>query len=228
MTNTTTLETPIVESSQISARFSFAAATTFLVLLAALHVIKPEIDPSWNFISEYEIGSFGWFMRAAFISLGLSCIALFIAIRSHIRTIGGYFGLAFLLISAVGLFMGGVFTTDPLGTSKDALTTHGNLHQIGAMLDSIPFAALFISWSLARKNHAWSSRRRSLYWAAGLPLLGTAVFLISMVMLFPRDGQFGPGVLLGWPNRFMIVTHCASLMILAWQTISISKPQPVL
>jgi hypothetical protein len=226
MANATILASPIAEGSQISARFSFAAATTFLILLAVLHVIKPEIPPSWNFISEYETGNFGWVMRVAFFSLGLSCIALFIAIRSQIRTIGGYFGQALLLISAVGLFMGGIFTTDPLGTSKDALTTHGNLHQFGAMLDSIPFAALLISWSLARKNQAWSSARCVLFWAAGLPLLGTVVFIVSMVMMFPRDGQFGPSVLLGWPNRFMIVTHCVSLMILAWRTIRLSKPQP--
>src|SRR5262245_14168815 len=224
MANATILTPAIAGGSQLSARFSFATATTFLILLAVLHVIKPEISPSWNFISEYEIGNFGWVMRAAFFSLGLSCITLSIAIRSQIRTIGGYIGLALLLISALGLFIGGIFTTDPLGTSKDALTTHGNLHQFGAMLDSIPFAALLISWSLARKNQAWSSARRALFWAAALPLFGTLVFIVSMVMMFPRDGQFGSGVLMGWPNRFMIVTHCGSLMILAWQTIRLSNP----
>jgi hypothetical protein len=46
--------------SRTAARLSFAAAATFLVLLAALHFIKPELDPSWRMVSEYEIGRYGW------------------------------------------------------------------------------------------------------------------------------------------------------------------------
>jgi len=42
-----------------SARLSLAAAATFLVLVAALHIIKPELNPSWRFISEYAIGDYG-------------------------------------------------------------------------------------------------------------------------------------------------------------------------
>jgi len=42
---------PLTPISRTAARLSFTAAATFLVLLAALHVIKPEFDPSWHFIS---------------------------------------------------------------------------------------------------------------------------------------------------------------------------------
>jgi catechol 2,3-dioxygenase-like lactoylglutathione lyase family enzyme len=42
-----------------AARLSLTAAALFLVLLAILHVIKPEFDPSWRFISEYSIGNCG-------------------------------------------------------------------------------------------------------------------------------------------------------------------------
>lgn len=223
MINAIIQATPITKESQTAARLSFAAGTTFLILLAALHFIKPEIDPSWNFISEYETGRYGWVMRVAFFSLALSCVALFVAVRPQVRTISGYLGLALLLLSAIGMLIGGIFATDPMGTSKNAITTQGNLHQLGALLDSIPFAALFIGWSLGRKNPAWSSARRALLSAAVLPLVGTVVFIVSMVVMFPPDGKFGPGVNLGWPNRLMIVTHCVSLMILAWQAIRLSK-----
>ncbi len=37
---------PVAAISQTAALLSFAAAATFLVLLAALHFIKPELDPS--------------------------------------------------------------------------------------------------------------------------------------------------------------------------------------
>jgi Protein of unknown function (DUF998) len=42
-----------------------------------LHVLKPEMDPSWHMISEYALGRHGWIMRLAFISLAISCVALF-------------------------------------------------------------------------------------------------------------------------------------------------------
>ena len=33
-------------------------AAMFLALLILLHVLKPEFDPTWRMISEYEIGRF--------------------------------------------------------------------------------------------------------------------------------------------------------------------------
>ena len=68
---------PVTAISQTASRLSFAAAVTFLVLLAALHLIKPELDPSWRMVSEYEIGRYGWVMMLVFLSLALSCVALF-------------------------------------------------------------------------------------------------------------------------------------------------------
>ena len=52
----------------------------FIVVLIALHFLEPEYDPSWHFISEYELGNFGWIMMVAFIMWGVSCAALGIAL----------------------------------------------------------------------------------------------------------------------------------------------------
>ena len=46
MAEDTVAARPLTEISQTAARLSFAAATTFLVLLTALHLIKPVLDPS--------------------------------------------------------------------------------------------------------------------------------------------------------------------------------------
>jgi hypothetical protein len=213
---------PVTAISQTAARLSFAAATTFLVLLAALHFIKPEFDPSWRVISEYAIGDYGWIMVLAFLSLALSCVSLFVAIQSQTRTIGGKIGLAFLLVAAAGLIIAAIFTTDPITASRDELTTHGNLHGLGAALGTgFPIAATLIGLSLAR-NEAWSPARRSLLWAAGLTWIGFLVFALSMAIMFPDDGTFGPDVLIGWPNRFMIVAYSAWLMVVAWRAAQLS------
>ena len=58
--------------SRTAALLAFAGTATLVVLLAALHFIKPELDPSWHFISEYAIGDYGWMMVVAFLSLALS------------------------------------------------------------------------------------------------------------------------------------------------------------
>ena len=117
-------------ASPTAVRLSFAGAATFLILLAVLHFIKPELDPSWHFISAYAIGDHGWIMVLAFLSLALSCVSLFVAIRSQLRTVAGRIGLALLLVSAPGLTIAAVFTTDPITVSKDAVTTEGTLHNL--------------------------------------------------------------------------------------------------
>jgi hypothetical protein len=155
--------------------------------------------------------------------LAVSCVSLFVAIRSQTRTIGGKIGLAFLLVAAAGLIIAAIFTTDPITASRDELTTHGTLHGLGAALGTgFPIAAALVGWSLAR-NEAWSSARRSLLWAGGLAWIGFLAFALSMVVMFPDDGTFGPHVLIGWPNRFMMLAYSAWLMVIAWRAARLSR-----
>ncbi|MFT3894990.1 MAG: DUF998 domain-containing protein [Anaerolineales bacterium] len=204
--------------SLTTARLTLYSAVLFIVLLAALHLIKPELDPSWRMISEYEIGNFGWIMRLAFFLLAGSCITLFIALYSQVRGFWGKFGLGLLLLSATGMILAGIFTSDSMTGSR---TPTGQIHELGAMLDSIPFAALFINLTLIFKNPNWASARKALWWTAFLPLLGLVTFVGSVVVLFPSDGKFGPDVLTGWQNRFFILTHAIWLTVIAKQALKV-------
>ena len=224
MTKVTVLSNPATAvSSQVAARISLAATAIFVILLATLHVIKPDLDPSWHFISEYAIGAYGWLMMLAFFCLALSCASLFIAIKSQVPTLAGKIGLVLLLITAVGMTIAGLFPTDPITTGREAMTRTGQLHELGALLDLMPFAAPLISWSLARHNPAWKSARRALAWTAWLPLLGLVVFMGSTMLMLPAYGQFGPEVLVGWPNRFLILTYCTWLAAIAWQANNLHR-----
>jgi hypothetical protein len=204
--------------SLAAAQVSLGTAAAFVVLLAALHFIKPEFDPSWRMISEYEIGANGWIMSFAFLSLALSCAALFIAVRSQVRTLGGKIGLALLLVSALGMAIGGIFTTDPITAKSDELTTNGSLHGVGFLLGNpaFLFASALISWSLTR-NAAWSGAKRSIAWAAVLVWAGLVVFALAMVIFLPGSAGFGPEVPIGWPNRFLILTYAVWLIVVAWR-----------
>ena len=185
-----------------AALVSSAGTCTFIVILVVLHVLRPDLDPSWRFISEYELGSHGWLMHVAFISLAIGTAAAAPAIISQARNIADYLGIALLLISAAGMTMAGVVAPD----------SNSGLHDIGAMLDLVPLAALLLAWSLSR-NEARASTRFSLWAVALLPLLGMVVFMVSMAVLLPRNGgRPGPSVVVGWQNRFMIITQCIWLL----------------
>ena len=225
MTENTVTAKPVTATSRTAARLSFVAASAFLVLLAALHFIKPELDPSWRMVSEYETGRYGWIMVLAFLSLALSCATLFVAIRAQIRTLGGKIGLAFLLLSAAGMTIAAIFTADPITASQDELTTHGTLHGLGSALGIPGFriAATLIGLSLAG-NSAWSPARRSLLWTAGLNWISLLVFVVFVAVMLPKSGgEFGPEVLIGWPNRLFVMANSAWLMVVAWRAARSSR-----
>jgi len=208
-----------------AARLSLAGAATFLALLTLLHFIKPEFDPSWNMISEYEIGQYGWVMQLAFLCVALSCVSLVVAIRSQAQTMGGWIGLALLLVAAIGMTIAAIGVTDPITTPKEEMTAHGNLHALGFMLGvpSLTIAAVLVSLSLGR-NPAWSPARRALLWTAHLPWVSLLAMIATLLVLLPRNGgKFGPSVVIGWPNRLYMVACCAWLMTVAWSTLQVFR-----
>jgi hypothetical protein len=128
--------TPI---SEPAAKLALGAGVGFFVTFAFAHVAKPDLDPSWQPISMYAIGTHGWVMTLAFLLWGLSPIGLFVALRPRLRTWGGRVGLAFLFIGGSGPILAAVFPTDSI--SAGTMTLTGRLHEIGAVLgDGIPIA----------------------------------------------------------------------------------------
>jgi hypothetical protein len=199
----------MIETSKIGAKTSLTASLLFSAIVVLLHLLRNDLDPSWRFISEYEIGRHGWLMQVAFVCLAASCAGLAVAVFPYVRTIGGWIGLFFLLVSVVGMVLAAIFIPDK----------ENKLHELGAMLDNVPFAALLINWSLSR-HPGWASSKQLLALTAGLPLLGLVVFIGSLAVMLPANGgQPGPSVLAGWPNRFFVLMHLAWLVPIAWRTL---------
>lgn len=220
-----TLGQPLTATSALSARVSLASAATFLVVVAALHAIKPELDPSWRFVSEYAIADYGWLMMFAFLSLSLSCVTSFIAIRSQVETATGRIGLAVLLAVAAALAAAGIFAMDPITARPDELTTHGNLHGLASMvgIPGLPIAALLVTRSLA-VNQAWSSAHRSLRWTAHLTWITLLLMFGTIAVMLPQSGgTFGPDVLIGWPNRLLVGAYSAWLIAVGWNATQLNR-----
>jgi Protein of unknown function (DUF998) len=194
---------------------SFWCSLIFIVILTALHFIKPEIQPSWNFISEYEIGRFGWLMQIAFFYLALSCIFLVLALWKQLNIVGKI-GLIMLMIASAGMMLSAIFRPDALNTPANLVTTSGRLHQTGAMLDQIPFAAILITIAFFR-NKDWQVNSYLLILSLMLVWFGFICFVGSIQEQFPADGKFGPNVTVGWQHRLLMVTQAVWLAIIGQQ-----------
>ncbi|MEK4978829.1 DUF998 domain-containing protein [Bacillus sp. FSL K6-6540] len=199
---------PLTVTGSIFALVSIFSGALFVLLLCSLHLLQPEFDPTWRFISEYALGDFGWMMHLAFGMLALAQISIAITIFPHIRTVTGYIGLVILGISAIGVIIAGIFVTDPISVSPDDATFSGSMHSIGAMLDYTPLAALLISLSLCRLD-VWRPMKRVMLTIAMIAIVAMLVFVLQI----PQDGQFGPEVLAGMFGRFLILAEITWLIV---------------
>lgn len=204
---------PGTVSSQTAGKISFAASAASLIFLFALHILSQEFDPSWRMVSEYALGNYGWALLLMFLTWALSCVALFLAIKSQTRTVAGKLGLGFLLVSAIGITMGGLFDVNH------------NLHGLAAMIGmpSLPIAAVLISVSLIR-NPAWTPARRLLLGTAILTWVSLILMNIAVFTAFSQSSeQLSQDAWVGWANRFLIFADHAWLMTVAWRAANVSQ-----
>lgn len=212
---------PVSTVAANAARLSIASGVFFVLLLGSLHLLEPEFDPTWRFISEYALGNFGWMMRLAFLALATSLASAGVAIFSQVRTVVGYIGLGGLAIAALGFLIAAIFITDPATTSREAATFSGKMHVFGASLDYTPVAALLLSFSLAR-NKAWRPIGKWLFVTAGITLVALTAFMLTL----PYDGKIGPGVLAGLFGRFLLVSYLGWLITVDIHSIKLRKQPP--
>ena len=215
ITDTTVSATAI---SQGVGRISFVASVATLVLLAVLHILNPEFDPSWRMVSEYANGGYGWVLSLMFVSWAVSSWALAFAIWSQVKTIAGKVGLGFLIAAGVGEAMASIFDIDH------------SLHGLSALIGigGLPIAAMLISVSLGR-TAVWSVAKKALLWTANLTWISVIIMAVTFIVLIVTYTQAGgemtsqvtelpAGViaLVGWANRLLIVVYVVWVMTVSW------------
>jgi hypothetical protein len=208
-----------------AARVAIGAAFAALLLLASLHVLSPEFDPTWRMVSEYANGQYGWVLSLMFACWGLSSCALAYVIRSQVRSIPAKVGLALLALAGIGEAMAAVFDLN-----------HVVLHNVAGVLGigGLPIAAMLISIRLGRTTH-WSPSRRALLLTANLTWLSLVLLAASFVVLvgtFMASGVATPaqppkvlpqGVIgiVGWANRLLVLCYCIWAVTVAWEGIKL-------
>jgi len=192
-------------AGELRARLTVSAGIAFIILLGFLHVLKPELDPAWSVVSEYQLGAYGWVMTLAFLALAASCALGSVALWPYVTELSGRLGLVLVIVAGAGAFLAAVFTTDPPSLGPENATPRGRLHELGALFGSaLPYGAALVTWSV-RRSESWYGRRRWLVLATTLTWTTMIAFAVSLAVLLPaQGGRLGPEVTIGWQNRLMI------------------------
>jgi hypothetical protein len=95
---------------------SLAAMVFVLVCFGAivlLHVVRTDLDPVRQVMSEYANGRFGWFMTAAFYAMGVACVALAVRLGRAIERRRLSIAVRVMLgLGGVGLILAGIFEVE--------------------------------------------------------------------------------------------------------------------
>jgi Protein of unknown function (DUF998) len=209
-----------------AAWLAIVGSITVLTLLAALHALSPEFDPSFRMISEYALGDHPWVLSSMFAIWGISTWALALAIWTQPSTPSGRIGLWLLSAAGLGEILAATFDV-----------THNVGHGVAGLLGvvGLPVAAMLVSASLDHTG-GWAATGRSLRrccahltWIA-VVLSVAAMAVMTIQFLHASGGQLPqhapkvlpPGVLglAGWANRLIVVANCAWVSIVAWQALA--------
>lgn len=180
---------------------SFAALSVFVLAVLALHGLRADLDPAEHTISEYSLGSYGWVMRAAFLSLGVATLTTAASLRlSRGPSWRQRIGLLMLACGTIGLFLDAGFNTDHLRVPE---TFDGTIHGIGTSVVALalPGAAFVFGSDFVRDSVL--RPKGKLLLILGAAQLGAIVFF-----------ETSPTTLRGWAERLIIVFAVATLGLL--------------
>lgn len=190
-------------------KISKYSAVGFLGILILHHLINTDIDPSWQPISMYTLGKFGWLMNIAFLLLGVSFFALGVYLFNSLRTLGAKIGGGFLILAALGNFLAGMFNPDPIDTLPEQMTISGSIHAGAAgLLGFFIIATIFVSFQFLRQNNL-RPFKGSVLVVTGLVIIAEIALVAAMgTYLSQTNGMLTPETPIGGFGRIVIVACC--------------------
>ena len=186
--------------STVAAVYSLAATALAVGLMALLHVLEPEFDPSWRTLSEYSLGRYGALMRVAFLAMGTGVIAAAVALWR----VTGPWSLGLVLV-AIGPLGAAFIDTDPVTTPRAHMSRKSNVHAaLGSLfILGFPLAATIAGISAAGDPAVGPV----LAGASVVPWIALVWYLGTSVRHARPDAVGGPDVRVGWPQRVNILAY---------------------
>lgn len=174
-------------------RIVFGCVAYFVIALIALHILGPEFDPRFRFMSEYALGPYGWLMTTTFFVLGLAAFVVAVALRDALQSSrSARIGSGLLMVGALFICLAGVF--------KDSI-----LHLAASVV-------VFPSIVMALFVFAWSFRQ-----ASGWQTIFALTLVIALGMLAAFVGLNASVSMPGLHQRAFI------LLFLLWLTVAIRR-----
>jgi hypothetical protein len=198
---------------QGSARGTMSRGTMFLALLAivgiadfllniaALHFVRPDVNPVLEPMSNYAVGPYGFLFTAADIGSALAALALMVGLYLGIAPPGrSYVGLFLLGLYGVSELLAGIF---PIDVGAEA-TTVGAIHNIVGNIAFFAFPVGVILLSLGMgKDERWRSLR--------LPALALASVIVLTVILTMVGFNVGIG--------FGVTQRLSNVAVILWMLV---------
>jgi hypothetical protein len=199
----------------ILATLAMLGTAYFVVVIAALHFLRPDINPVERPTSEYAVGPFGYLMTSAFVSLSLATWALVVGLRRDLSLARLHrVGLGFLGVWGIGLLVAAAFPIDVDGAPG---TLAGTIHRINGPLT---FLSMVAGTNLVSRGFKRDVRWRPIYsFAAFLALLMIAEFVAGGLAVARGSGA-------GIAQRVLIVTFATWFLLTAGRLRSNATRQP--
>ena len=193
-----------VKIATIAERGVFLCAAYFVIVLIVLHILEPEFDPRFRFMSEYALGDYGWLMTTTFFALGLVPFLTAIGLQNVYESSRSIrIGLGLLVVAAIFIWLAGIF--------RDSIP-----HLLAGVVafPSMVMAVLLLSWTF-RRAAGW----QTIYW------LAVFVGLAMLAMLFLMVADLGmPGL----QQRVFIFLFLLWLSIVAYKSVRLLPNQLVI
>jgi hypothetical protein len=180
-------------------------------IIAALHFMRPDVNPVSEPISNYGVGLYGFLLTFADIGSVVATLALvfglYLAIMPPARS---YVGLFLLGLSGVSELLAGIF---PIDVGAEA-TTAGTIHNIAGNISffCFPIAAILLSLRMG-KDEQWRSLRR--------PALALSIVVVLMVILTIAGSNLGIGN--GLAQRIANVAVIVWMLVVALHLRSVAQ-----
>jgi hypothetical membrane protein len=157
----------------ISQMIVLVCVAYYVIVGVALHLLEPEYDPRFRFMSEYVWGAYGWLMTTTFFVLGLAAFTVAAGLREvHDASPSARIGFGLLVVGALFVCLAGVFKEFRLHLVAGAVA-----------IPSVTMAALLLSWSF-RHAAGW----RTIYPATLLMALGMLAAFLSILARIGMPG----------------------------------------
>jgi hypothetical protein len=187
--------------TMVLALLTIVGIADFLSIIAAMHFVRPDVNPVLEPMSNYAVGPYGFLLTAADMGLGLAALALTLGLYLSIAPPGrSYVGLFLLGLYGVSQLLAGIFPIDVGGET----TTVGAIHNIVGNISFFGFPIAVILLSLGMDKDEWWRSFRP-------PALALSIVVVLTVILTIVGFNLGIG--------FGVTQRVANVAALVWMLV---------